>query len=155
MALVAETYPSGVIGQTLWWLQRFRSDFHGDVPQQIHNHEIANDGSPQWHPDFARWLTAREVIDTPRPEVATPENRLRTTRALRRLRKTAVREFEVVYRIMVVGSSIEEVTIWLNERAERNGVPLPPNRSVYYSEKDTSCILFSGVDKMRDWWQQA
>lgn len=152
--MVAEAYPVGVVGQTLWWLQRFRSDFHGEVPQQIHNREIADDGAPQWHPDFARWLTAREVIDTPRPDMPTPENRLRTTRALRRLRKMAVREFEVVYRIMVLGDSIEDVTLWLNERAERNGVPLPPNRSVHYSEKDTSCILFSGIDKMRDWWQQ-
>ncbi len=154
MEAAAETYPRGVAGQTIFWLQRFRGDFLGDIPQQIHNGSIADDGSPQWHPDFARWLTAREVINTPRPEVRTSENRLRTTRALRRLRKTAIREFEVVYRVMVVGSSIEEVTLWLNERAERNAIPLPPNRSVHYSEKDTSCILFSGIDKMRVWWDQ-
>ena len=151
---VAEIYPHGVIGQTVHWLGRFRADFLGDIPQQIHNGDIANDGAPQWHPDFARWLTAREVIDTPRPDVRTPENRLRTTRALRRLRKTAIREFEVVYRVMVVGDTITEVTLWLNERAERHGIPLRPNRSVHYSEKDASVILFSGIDKMRDWWQQ-
>ena len=154
MTVVVETYPRGVIGQTVWWLQRFRGDFLGDIPQQIHNGEIANDGAPQWHPDFARWLTAREVIDTPRPEFKSPENRLKTTRALRRLRKTAIREFEVVYRVMVQGENITEVTLWLNERAERNAIPLPPGKSVHYSEKDASCILFSGVDKMRDWWQQ-
>lgn len=154
MALAVETYPSSVIGQTLWWLQRFRSDFLGELPTKIHSGDIAADGSPEWHPDFARWMTAREVISTPRPDVQTPENRLRTTRALRRLRKTAVREFEVVYRVMVQGESIDQVTRWLNDRAERNGIPLPVGRSVHYSEKDTSCILFSGIDKMRDWWQQ-
>ena len=100
-------------------------------------------------------MSLREVIDTPRPEIPTPENRLRTTRALRRLRKVAIREFEVVYRVMVLGNSIEDTTIWLNARAERNGIPLPIGKSVHYSEKDTSCILLSGVDKMRDWWQQA
>ena len=154
MDVAVEAYPHGVVKQTAFWLQRFRGDFFGDIPQQIHNRDISDDGAPQWHPDFARWLTAREVINTPRPEFRTPENRLRTTRALRRLRKTAIREFEVVYRVMVVGNSITEVTLWLNERAERNAIPLPANRSIHYSEKDTSCILFSGVDKMRDWWDQ-
>lgn len=148
--MTTEAYPKNVLDQTVWWLQRFRSDFLGELPLRIHSSEIADDGSPQWHPDFARWLTARENTGYRPP--TNSENRLRTTRALRRLRKVAIREFEVVYRVMVLGESLEATTKWLNARAQRNRIPLPPGRSMHYTLKDTSCILFSGIDKMRDWW---
>jgi hypothetical protein len=149
---MASQFPSAVLSSTGYWLSRFASDYHGEVPQKIHNGEIANDGAPQWHPDFARWLTAREVIDTPRPDQATPEQRLRTTRSLRRLRKEAIREFEVVYRIMVLSEHIEDTTAWLNDRALRNGIPLPEGRAVHYRTKDTIALVISGIDKMRMWW---
>lgn len=149
---MANQFPAAVLKSTGYWLARFSRDYHGEIPQKIHNGDIANDGAPQWHPDFARWLTAREVISTPRPDYPTPEQRLRTTRALRRLRKEAVREFEVVYRVMVTGERIEETTKWLNQRAERNGIPLPNGRSVHYRTKDTIALVVSGIDKMRDWY---
>lgn len=157
MAIVVDQYPASVIGQTVWWLSRFRDEFLGDIPNKIHagHDDLSEDGTPEWHVTFARWMSARVVIDQPRPEVRTETNRLRTTKALRKLRQVAVREYEVVYRIMVLKDSIENTTIWLNDRAERNNIPLPEGRSVHYSNKDTSCILFSGIDKMRDWWQQS
>lgn len=140
------------IRATGFWLSRFSADFHGEIPNRIHNRDIADDGAPQWHPDFARWLTAREVISTPRPDTPTREPRLRTTRALRRLRKTAVREYEVVYRIMVLGERMEDTTQWLNERAQRNHIPLPPGQTVHYRPRDTMAIMISAIDKMRDWY---
>jgi hypothetical protein len=143
---MANQFPTHVLKSTGYWLARFSNDYHGEVPNRIHNREIASDGAPQWHPDFARWLTSREVISTPRPERATPEQRLRTTRAMRRLRKEAIREFEVVYRVMVLGERIEDTTRWLNERAIRNG------KSSRYRTKDTIALVISGVDKMREWW---
>lgn len=149
---MASHFPTDVLKSTGYWLARFSSDYHGEVPQKIHNGEIANDGSPQWHPDFARWLTAREVISTPRPDYPAPEQRLRTTRAMRRLRKEAIREFEVIYRVMVTGERIEDTTKWLNQRAERNGIPLPEGRTVHYRTKDTIALVVSGIDKMRDWY---
>jgi hypothetical protein len=145
-------FPSAVLKSTGYWLSRFSNDYHGEIPTKIHNGDIANDGSPQWHPDFARWLTAREVIDTPRPEYPTEEKRLRTTRAMRRLRKEAIREFEVVYRVMVTGERIDETTKWLNERAVRNGIPLPDGRVVHYRTKDTIALVISGIDKLKVWW---
>ena len=149
---MASTFPPALLATTGYWLGRFAADYNVETPQQIHSGEIAQDGSPQWHPDFFRWITARTVIDTPQPEVKTPEQRLRTTRALRRLRKEAVREYEVVYRTMVLGDSIEDTTAWLNERAIRNAIPLPRGRDVHYRRKDTIAIVISGIDKMRDWW---
>ena len=145
-------FPTTVLSNTGYWLSRFASDYHSDIPQQIHNSDTSLDGSPQWHPDFARWLTAREVISTPRPEHATPEQRLRTTRAMRRLRKEAIREFEVIYRIMVLSERVEDTTNWLNERALRNAIPLQEGRSVHYRTKDTIALVISGIDKMKEWW---
>jgi hypothetical protein len=149
---MANQFPPAVLKSTGYWLARLSADYRGEIPQKIHNGDIATDGAPQWHPDFARWLTAREVISTPRPEYPTPENRLRTTRALRRLRKEAIREFEVVYRVMVLGERVEDTTRWLNQRAARNAVPLPSGQSVHYRTKDTVAIIISGVDKMKEWW---
>jgi len=145
-------FPRTVLEDTGHWLARFSSDYRGEAPDKIHNGDIAADGAPQWHPDFARWLTTREVIDTPRPDQPTEEKRLRTTRALRRLRKEAIREFEVVYRIMVMGERIDETTKWLNDRAIRNNIPLPNGRPEHYRTKDTIALVVSGIDKMRDWW---
>lgn len=149
---MAAQFPSAVLQSTGYWLAKFSHDYHGEIPQKIHSGATSDDGSPQWHPDFARWLTAREVISTPRPDLPTPEQRLRTTRAMRRLRKEAIREFEVVYRVMVTGELIEDTTAWLNERAERNAIPLPNGRPVHYRTKDTIALVISGVDKMRNWW---
>lgn len=150
---MADRFPDSVLRTTGYWLARFSADYRGEIPQKIHNGDIALDGAPQWHPDFMRWLTVREVISTPRPEHPTPEERLRTTRALRKLRKEAVREFEVVYRVMVMGERIEDTTRWLNQRAQRNHVPLPPGRNQHYRPKDTLALVVSGVDKMKElWW---
>jgi hypothetical protein len=149
---MATKFPDLVLENTGYWLTRFAADYHEEIPQKIHNSEIAGDGSPQWHPDFARWITARAVIDTPRPDVPTPEQRLRTTRAMRRLRKEAVREFEVLYRIMVQGECVEDTTAWLNQRALRNGIPLPEGRSIHYRTKDTIALVISGIDKLRFYW---
>lgn len=149
---MANQFPTTVLRSTGYWLARFSNDYRGEIPQRIHNSEVAPDGAPQWHPDFARWITAREVISTPRPEHPTPEERLRTTRAMRRLRKEAIREFEVVYRVMVLGERVEDTTRWLNARAERNAVPLPNGRPVHYRTKDTIALIISGIDKMKEWW---
>jgi len=146
------TIPTTVLQDTGYWLARFSSDYRGEIPQKIHNHEIADGGAPQWHPDFARWITAREVINTPRPEYPTDEKRLRTTRAMRRLRKEAVREFEVIYRVMVMGERIDATTKWLNERAIRNAIPLPAGRPEHYRRKDTIVLVVSGIDKLREWY---
>jgi hypothetical protein len=149
-----EIYPDKIIAETSHWLGRFRDDFRQEIPLRIHSRDTAEDGAPQWHSSFSRWLTSREVIDTPRPESPTEENRLRTTRALRRLRNVAVREFEVVYRVMICEEKIPAVTSWLNERAVRNQIPLRVGRKQHYTNKDTSALVFSGIDKMRTWWQE-
>jgi hypothetical protein len=38
-----------------WFLETLRSE--GAVPQRLHAREVAEDGSPEWHREFWRWLT--------------------------------------------------------------------------------------------------
>ena len=144
--------PEAMLSTTAYWLSRFTADFRGEIPSKIHNAEIAGDGSPQWHPDFARWIDSRVPIDTPRPDTKTPEDRLRTTRAMRRLRRESIREFEVLYRVMTMGESLECTTRWLNERAARNNIPLPAGQTVHYRLKDTVVLIVVAVEKLMLFW---
>lgn len=126
-------------------LNRFRAEITKESPIRIHSAEISDDGSPQWHSEFARWLTARESqTDTFIPN---PEHRLRTTRAMRKLRRTSVRGYEVTLRTFG-GEKVEDTTRWLNDRARRNAIPLPPGRTFHYSQKDTLVILYSSLTYM-------
>ncbi len=59
---------------------------------------------------------------------------------MRGLRKVAPRQYEVLYRIMVNGESIETTTSWLNARAIRGGHP------ERYRPGDTLVILQSSIN---------
>lgn len=132
--------------QTAALLSKFRSEFQREVPDRIHNRDIADDGSPQWSDQFRRWMTDRGSRDD--DYITNPEHRLRTTRAMRRLRKFSTRSFEVTYRQLLGGEPISKTRDWLNERAIRNQIPLPNGKNVHYTEKDVVVILFSGLDLM-------
>lgn len=139
--------PDTVLAFTAKWMIDFRHYWHDETPQRIHSRDIAADGSPEWHPDFTRWVSidyrGRRSDDRWSDN---PEPRIRTTRAFRKLRKKAVREFEVCYRIIVLGEHMTETTKWLNERAERNG------KDDRYGMQETMLLLISGVGKMTSWW---
>jgi hypothetical protein len=141
------TIPDTVLRETARWMVDFRDYWHSEVPTQIHEHELGQGGTPDWHPDFARWLGVDYSDDRSDQRWAdNPEPRVRTTRAFRKLRKKAVREFEVCYRIIILGDPIEDTMGWLNERSIRN------QKTDRYGMAETMLLLVSGVDKMRSWW---
>lgn len=107
-----------------------------EAPIRIHSGEIASDGSPQWHRDFSRWMTRQDA----RPAALDDEPAVRVKRAFGKLRKISMREFEVCYQVLIMGRSIAQATSWLNERAERNGIP------TRYRPKDTLALLVAGLD---------
>lgn len=137
--------PDGDVKSAASWLVRFSGAASSEIPIRIHSSEVAPDGSPDWHPDFAKWLTTSLNEKHRDPG-------LRTTRAFRKLRKKAIREYEVLYRVMVLGERIEQTTQWLNERATRNGIELPPGKTKHYTINDTIVLIVSGVHKMAYWW---
>lgn len=132
---------------TAYWATYFANDWKQDAPQYIHSHDISADGTPQWHPDFESWLTRDE-----RPVKRNGEERLRTTRVMRRLRRAAVREYEVLYRVLVLNEKLEETTVWLNDRALRNAIPLQPGRTVHYTDKDTLALVICGIDYAKHYY---
>jgi hypothetical protein len=134
-------FPDAVMADTATKAQRLGSQWINEAPERIHSSAVADDGSPQWHPDFARWLTRSD-----RPPALADDPTMRTTRVMRQLRKLSKREYEVVYRVLVLKDTIAGVTRWLNERAAANGIAPPPGRRVHYTEKDALALFIAGVD---------
>lgn len=137
------TFPADVLHDTAYWAQDFARRWAQEMPTRIHDRDIAGDGAPDWHPDFEKWLTRSEP--SRRPPSERDQARLRTTRVMRKLRSVSPRSYEVLYRLLVLRSSIEDTTIWLNERAIRNQIPLPPGRAVHYRRKDTVALVVAGI----------
>lgn len=152
--------PQEVLAKTAEWMVNFRDYWHDELPLQLHS-GVSEGGTPDWHPDFSRWLGVdfdRDGSKKDRGWRENPEPRVRTTRAFRKLRKKAVREFEVCYRIVVLGERIENTCDWLNERAARNRIPFPdpPRRwrgfDANYDLNDTLLLLVSGMGKLIQWF---
>lgn len=121
--------------QAMYWASYFAEEWAGDTPRQ-------------WNPALTHLLPNSRTPRDGGEEVS----RARTTRAIRRLRKASVREYEVLYRILILGDSIEGVTAWLNERAVRNAIPLEEGKTVHYTEQDAWVLFISGVDFVRQAW---
>jgi hypothetical protein len=137
--------PDAVLNSTSRWLAQFAAEWHSDIPMRIHSRETDRGGTPAYTHDFARWLTRSDIPDAGSYR-RNPESRMRVTRAFRALRKIAPREYEVLYRVMVLGESLRGCTEWLNARAIKGGHP------ERYVIKDTICIIVSGIDKMQHWY---
>lgn len=141
------TIPDVVLAETARWMVDLRDYWHDELPTQLHTGGYGEGGTPAWHPDFTRWLGVDYYgKGSDRRWGENPEPRVRTTRAFRKLRKKAVREYEVCYRIIILGEPIEETCQWLNERSIRNQ---KPDR---YGMLETMLLLVGGVEKIRGWW---
>jgi hypothetical protein len=134
--------------RTARWGAYFAETWAVEAPVRIHSSAIGDDGSPRWHPDFERWLTMEEGKKGDRR----PEEQLRTSKVMRRLRRVAIREYEVLYRMLIMRATVEETATWLNQRATDNGIPLPAGRPVHYRDKDTVALLVSGVAWALHYW---
>lgn len=147
---VSEHFSSRTMRDTAYWAQIFSNDWLGEAPMRMHSRAVASDGSPQWHPDFERWLTT----DRKAPARRYSGERLRTTKVMRRLRQVAIREYEVLYRVLVLGERLEETTRWLNERALQHSIPYPPHRpdGPHYVEKDTVALIIAGIAYAKEFW---
>ena len=133
-------FTTEVLATTASRARMIASDWRAEVPTAMTTSQIGCDGNPAWHPDFDRWLTRSDG------RRRGSEDRIRTTRAMRRLRSLAPRMFEVSYRLLLLGESVDGCTGWLNERAKRNAIPLPKGRTVHYCPKDTIAILIGTTD---------
>jgi hypothetical protein len=115
-------FPQAVVAHMIHWLDVFATEWHQDMPLKVHTSALDDSGSPQWHPEFARWLLRTETSEE-RQGQRNPDGRLRVTKAARSLREHSPRVYEVFYRIIVLGHTVESVSQWLNDRAIRGGHP--------------------------------
>jgi len=126
------------------WVTWFSSEWRKEdaqTPTKVHSSQIAEDGSREWHPDFAKYMSD-------------DQRKVRTRKVFRKLRRTNVRAYEVCYRVLVLGEPLDETTEWLNVRALRNEIPFPAQRPAgpHYVRKDTLALLLSGVTFARQYW---
>jgi hypothetical protein len=140
---------AAVMADTARWAEYFASDWQQETPTRIHSAELAPDGTPRWHPSFEQWLTGDRLHQR-----RNDQQRLRTTRVMRKLRRAAVREYECLFRILVLNERIPDTTTWLNDRAERNAIPYPPHRpdGPHYVEKDTYALVVAGIAFCKEMW---
>lgn len=94
---------------------------------------------PRWLADMLGWLDSAH-------------DRNRIERVMQRLRRAAPREYDVLYRTLLLGEGFEEVTTWLNARALRNDIPLPAGKDQHYVIKDTVALFTAGVMYVRSYW---
>lgn len=132
--------PDATWKQALLWVEVFKQDWHGEIPTKLHVAQLGDDGAPQFSPEFDRYLFAGD------PKRRNPDDRLRTTRAFRRLRRKAPREFDVLYMMVAHRMGIPKIASELTARAIRLEKP------ERYSESDIKILLLSGLDKVIKWW---
>lgn len=136
--------PEAVVRSVIWWSSRLAADWQGEIPVKIHDRGVAPDGTPRWSSEFKRYITAKD-------DNRNPVERLRTTRAFRQLRRKAVREYEVAYRLVALGGgniteqNLKETAEWLTQRSIRNG------HADRYGPNDVLIMLHSGLDKVTKW----
>lgn len=119
------------------WIPALAAMWHEEIPIKIHSGGVDEGGHPKYDPYFEAWLNGQGVNS---------ERRARLTQAMRKLRKQSIREYEVAYRVVVLGEHIEQTTAWLNERAARNGL------EDRYRIGDTEVIICSAVHKLLEWY---
>lgn len=131
---------SAHLSATAYWLGRFRDTWTADVPLRLHLRDLGEDGNPELHPEFVHWLDGTSG----RHEGS--EDRARLKRAIKRLRERSLREYEVLYRVMILGEPVPETAAWLCARAAARG------HSDRYTVRDVMVILYAAVDKVREWY---
>lgn len=130
------------------WLEIMRAEWHGEIPIKIHEGFTTLDrgGTPRWTAPFARWLGAPPSSDHVTKDG--DEHRLRTTRAMRKLRQArgCQREFDVLYLLVAKRMDYRQVSAALTERAMRHDKP------ERYDETGVRILAISGLHKLAAWW---
>lgn len=142
-----------------FWLNSLGQDWRGDVPLQLHQRGSTEEGTLPFSDAFDKYVG---FLECQRPDCGecrqhrakeknsegwrNPEPRLRATRAFRKLRKIAPREFDAVYMHCVLGQPVVQIASSLTQRAIRLGKP------ERYGPAGTFLLLYSGISKVLTWW---
>ena len=129
-------------------LDFFHAELQGEYPTRIHSRDIDDGsqwGAPAYHPTFIRWLNA----EYPRLEHGErSDGRTRITRALRRVRKVAPREYFVLSLILANGMTLNEAQARMNEREMQR------DSEDRYTNETMLLLLLAGLDKLYKWYDR-
>jgi hypothetical protein len=154
------------IARTRHWLGEFAKDWIGEVPTKIHKKEPGGLGAaPAFSDEFVGYIgeltckvdTCMICVDrkhAPRHSLSSESYRLahktqsrnRTTKAIRKLRRVAPLEFDVLYMIVMHGLSVEQVAQKLTERSRTRGL------DETFDIPSVVILTVSGVEKVSSWW---
>lgn len=149
--------PHAHISQLNMFMKDIQSEWRREIPQRINTHETDQGhglGGPAFAPEFVSYvgflecskpgcgICAKERKKLHAP--SNPESRIRATKALRKLRRVAPREFDAVYSVYMLGQSVEEVAERLTARGRE-----------VYGTAEVLVLLMSGVDKVIHFWRSA
>jgi hypothetical protein len=153
-AVARRPFPPQVLRQTQFWLRYFAEEWVSEVPLRIHTRSTDAGhglGGPAFHHDFIVWLgqicfCPACIAGEKRRQRRNPDARLKTTKAFRRLRKQAPREFDALYLLVILHVPVEEIAERFNRDAERLGRP------ERYDTDGVVTLIVLGVEKVRSWW---
>jgi hypothetical protein len=153
-------FSADVLRYTGEWALRLGADWKMEVPIKMHRGaRILDDGGgPAWTKEFEDWLE-RNTQDTQVRDHRGPyqnhPRRIRATRAMRKLRSAAPREWLVLWDLCVLNQvanvddlprAFAAIARRLNDRAERRGFP------ERYSPEVVEILAYSGISKLAERW---
>ena len=151
-----DAFPPDVLERTAFWLREFSLAWHSEAPIKIHTglRDVDGGGGPAFHPDFINYIdrpckrrtTCFDLHCNHDQDDPAWDPRRRTTRAFRKLKETAPREFDALYLVCRHGLSISEVAAQLTARAIRIDKP------ERYGNAAVLMLVISGIDKVVRWW---
>jgi hypothetical protein len=151
--------PIGKRKQYQFWLREYRTDWRGEVPTRIHERAIGGGLGLAFAPEFIAYIghidcgndDCKECADEKRQQrtrqhFRRDNPRQRTTKAFRKLRSVAPREFDAMFMYCMHDHAPTSIANSMNEEMRRKGRP------ERYSPESIVLLLFSGVDKVMGWW---
>jgi hypothetical protein len=138
---------------TAFLIRELMREWHVETPQQIHSDEIDEGGYLAFHPDFIAYVDRpclKPGCFNPRCNHGMrslhPDSRVRVSRAFRRLRVEAPREFDALYLVCRHQFTIDDVARKMTERSMALGW------GTNYSRTDIMVLIVSGAHKVEQWW---
>lgn len=148
----------------LWWMNEFAKDWtvQGEIPLRIHESGMGQafglGSAPPFAPEFTGYIgelecrvegcsTCTGKQERERKAVSRHANsRTRTTKAFRKLRKYAPREFDACYLAIVHGRSLTQIATTLTDRSYALG------HDETYDQEAVLMLIISGMHKLELWY---
>jgi hypothetical protein len=146
------------------WLTYIGGDFTGEIPSRIHEQGRGQayglGSSPPFSPEFIGYIGTlacknehcsrcrKRATEVARSDTFAyhSNERTRTTRAFRKLRRHAPLEFDALNLAVKYHLNVAEITDKLNERAITKGF------EDRYTQAGVAVLIMSGIGKLQAWW---